>query len=365
MLMDWILSRKKIQQWKTDCDDFFDSSVAESCKKNWAMLHPMSLLYLLYELLYLFVVCPILYIPLQTAVVSVFTAVHVLLVIWIFLHGEKVPQPWKVDLAITLFAIQILGLGGFLGVAVFPTDASFIFPLCIVLMPQIYIRRPLVTGLEVIISSLVYLVFCGLLKSSDIFFLDMVSIVIAIGIAFASTISNVNYKISEFHFEKSLQRMCELDPMTQINNKSTFSYLVSEYLHDCRTDGHALAMCDCDDFKGINDRYGHSTGDAVLRAFSEQLHRLTDENADLIAGRFGGDEFVIFIKKFNSEKNVLKMLETLCSIPGFRFSVTCSIGVAFSYKSITLQQYFETADQNMYLAKSNKGNRIFSSEIDR
>jgi diguanylate cyclase (GGDEF)-like protein len=312
----------------------------------------------------LFVVCPVLDISLQTMAVGAFASVHALFVLWVFLHGEKGPSPRITDLAITLFAVQILGIAGFLGIAVFPTEASFLFPLCLVLMPQIYIRRPVFTELEVILSSIVYLVFCGILKSPEVFFLDIMSVVIAVGIAFASTISNISYKIRTFRLEMALQQMCELDPMTQVNNKPTFSYLVSKILHDSRADGQALAMCDLDDFKSVNDRHGHCVGDAVLKAFSEQLHRLADGNADIIAGRFGGDEFVLFFTRSDSEEQVLKALGTLCSIPGFDFPVTCSIGVAFSKKRATLQQYFEAADHIMYMAKTSKTERIITTHID-
>jgi len=344
---------KAIQKWFAECHAFFDSTAKASSERNWATLHSMSVFYLIYPCVYLFVVCPILNIETQTAVVRIFTAMHAVFTLWVYLYGKKAPAPWVVDTAITLFAMQILGLSGFLAVAVFPTEASFLFPLCLVLMTLIYNRRLIYPILEVLIPSAVYLVFCGLTKSPYSFALDAISIFIAIGISGAALFTATSYKLQAYQSQLALQKMCALDPMTRVNNKPTFEFLAEDYIRTHPGRPHALAVCDLDDFKRINDTHGHRVGDAVLEAFAARLHGLSDGDAGLIAGRFGGDEFVLFLKEYDSEQQALMKLRELNNIPGFDFPVTCSIGLAFSPSgSADFQQYFDAADQSLYGAKS-------------
>lgn len=326
----------------------------------------MSLLYLGYLAVYLFGVCPVLDIPLQTAALRIGLSAHAVFTLAVWLRGKKAPPVWAVDGAITLFAVQILGLSGFLGVAAFPGQASFLFPLCLVLMTQIYTRRPIYSILEVLLPAAVYLVCCRQTKATPVFLLDAISVFIAMGIAGAALYSLTNYKLRAYHAQLALQKMCALDAMTGVNNKPTFEFLVGEYLSACPDGRHALAICDFDDFKSINDRCGHRVGDRVLEAFAARLHRLTDGAPDLLAGRFGGDEFVVFFKSYGEEREVLEKLSVLSEVPGFGFPVTCSIGVAFSRAGETdFGRYFDAADRSLYRTKNEKPGGIHAADLDR
>jgi len=348
-------SKQAIRQWMDECRAFFDNTAALQAQRNWETLLPMSVLYLAYVCIYLFVVCPFLHIPEQTATVRAFTAAHAVFTLLVFLLRKKTPPVWVVDLAITLFAAQILGLSGFLGVVVFPTEASFLFPLCLVLMTQIYTRRPIHPISEVLIPSAVYLVCCHLTKNTYYFVLDLISVSIAIAIAGAALYSITNYKMQAYRAQTSLQKMCALDPMTGVNNKATFEFLVEEYLRVSAGGGHALALCDLDDFKSINDKYGHRVGDEVLKAFASILHSMVDGDPNMIAGRFGGDEFVLFMKQCGTREEALNKLDRLTSVPGFGFPVRCSIGVAFSTAAKDdFSQIFDAADADLYREKDEK-----------
>jgi len=347
-----------LKHWIRDCRRFMKDSAELSSGRNWEILHPMSLLYLVYLCVYLFVICPILNIPLQTTVVQIFTILHVIFTLTVFFL-RKTPPVWAVDFLLTLFAMQILGLSGFLGVAVFPNEASFLFPLCLVLMTQIYTRRPIRPILETTISSAVYLICCFRTESSYEFVLDAVSIFIALGISGAALFSIVSYKMRTYYAQVALENMCESDPMTGVSNKTTFEFLVRKYLRSCLWAGHAFAICDMDDFKKINDQYGHHTGDEVLKAFAKKIHELLDENPNWIAGRFGGDEFVIFIKKYKTRQEVQEKLSRLNQLTGFPFMIRCSIGVAFSDSEETaFEDYFAAADKCLYKAKDEKTGRL-------
>lgn len=357
--------RKAVRQWLADCRDFFDSTAGAGSERNWENLRPMSLLYLVLLCIYLFAVCLVLDIAVQTAAVRAFALAQAAFTLWVFLWGKKTPPVWTVDLTITLFAAQILGLSGFLGVAVFPAEASFLFPLFLVLMTQIYTRRPLYPILEVLIPAAVYLVFCWRYKSGHAFLLDAISVAVAIAISGAALFSATNYKVSAWRAQTALQKLCALDPMTGVSNKSTFEFLTEEYLRSMPAGGYALAVCDLDDFKGINDTYGHRVGDEVLMAFSVQLRRLVEGRPELLVGRFGGDEFVLFFKRYDTQQQVLTLLSRLCAVPGFAFAAACSVGVAFSASgSADFERLFDVADQSLYRAKNGRTGGVCAADAD-
>jgi len=348
-------SRESVKQWFADCRAFFDDTAEARSERNWEILCPMAIIYLVYLCTYLFAVCPALDIPMQTSAVQLFTVMHLCYTLWVFLNRKKMPVVRTVDFSISLFAAQILGLSGFLSVFVFPAEASFLFPLCLILMTQIYTRRLIYPVLEVLIPSAVYLVFCGFTRNSYAFTLDVVSISIAVGISGAALFTATSYKLNAYRAQAALQKMCALDPMTRVNNKPTFEFLVEEYLRLFPKSSYALAICDLDGFKYINDAFGHRVGDEVLDAFAAKLHQLIDNDDTLIAGRFGGDEFVIFFKEYGTRQEVQDRLKSLCKVPGFDFPVTCSVGIAFFDSGYAgFSQYFDAADQSLYRAKAEK-----------
>ena len=118
-----------------------------------------------------------------------------------------------------------------------------------------------------------------------------------------------------------------------------------------------------DNFKAVNDKYGHGGGDSVLRAIAAVLKesvRETDTGA-----RLGGDEFALVLPDTNSERarQVVSRIEhTLREVPVVsNWVVTCSIGVVtFLDSALSLEQGVATADQLMYQVKhSGKGSVAF------
>ena len=88
----------------------------------------------------------------------------------------------------------------------------------------------------------------------------------------------------------------QTDPLTGLYNKAAMRQMIEHYLLEPPAPGqcHAFFMCDLDHFKAANDICGHSFGDTILIGFAESLRTIV-RSRDLI-GRFGGDEFVVFLK---------------------------------------------------------------------
>lgn len=159
--------------------------------------------------------------------------------------------------------------------------------------------------------------------------------------------------------------MARHDPLTGIANRKAFEEAASAQLMRAQVDAQpgAMLMLDLDGFKGINDRFGHSAGDAILRAVATRLEgaaRATD-----VVARLGGDEFAILCPMLGGEDDVGQLCERLvdsvrgisrADIPGCPLGV--SIGVALypddGYDPAHLQQL---ADRAMYAAKRAGGNR--------
>ena len=158
---------------------------------------------------------------------------------------------------------------------------------------------------------------------------------------------------SEKRKELVLQKAANLDPLTGVYNRVTFEREVERYiLRDNTVDGGALVILDLDDFKGINDRYGHAKGDEALKTLTGVL-KMTFRHEDLI-GRLGGDEFLVFIKNvevreiLNRRMNELfAMIHSASEIP-----LRCSVGITFVSKSrFSYERSLEEADQALYESK--------------
>ena len=162
------------------------------------------------------------------------------------------------------------------------------------------------------------------------------------------------------NYEKSLAR---IDPLTGLLNSRTFKEegerffsLASRY-----KDPLTLIYIDIDDFKYINDSYGHNEGDRLLKVVADSFSQSV-RSYDLVA-RLGGDEFVILLPKTEPEearKFVTKIIGILYpNIKSYNWTVTFSIGVAtFAVLPDSLDQAVNIADQLMYRVKRSGKNNV-------
>lgn len=162
----------------------------------------------------------------------------------------------------------------------------------------------------------------------------------------------------------SLQVRAERDALTTLFNASTTRSLVKEYLNNPENNCTVMII-DFDDFKHINDKYGHMVGDNVMTAAAAAIKKLFRAND--IVGRIGGDEFLVLMKDATDPKlveNRCKRIvgafgEIVCeAIPDERIS--CSVGAAICEKGgLDYDSLFCCADKAMYTAKNNGGNGYF------
>ena len=165
--------------------------------------------------------------------------------------------------------------------------------------------------------------------------------------------------------ELDLEDKAEHDALTGLMNRQTASVLIPAALE--RTVQHenagAFAIIDLDDFKLVNDCYGHLSGDSVLSGVAQHLRRAFGEN-DLIC-RWGGDEFVVYCERTTRDDMAARM-HVLCDGPWKttledqrEISLSVSIGIAMAPQDgTTFKTVYERADRALYQAKS-KGKAHF------
>lgn len=163
---------------------------------------------------------------------------------------------------------------------------------------------------------------------------------------------------------KEFFRIAHEDSLTSAFNRRAFEDDWGEYNKQGNDESYAVLIFDCDNFKPINDSYGHAVGDAVIRNISKILMASIGTNNKLY--RLGGDEFSTLLKN-QSEKEVLAMAE-LCRrdilIHDFRRyglseSISVSVGIAFSkVGEMKFADIMKQADLAMYKAKRPGENSI-------
>ncbi len=162
--------------------------------------------------------------------------------------------------------------------------------------------------------------------------------------------------------EDELRRLAHHDMLTGLPNRVLFNDRFEQALKRAqRSSTHlALIFIDLDDFKLINDRYGHLTGDKLLQIVAQRL-LLTYRGSDTIA-RLGGDEFVVLLEKISDRNQVMETLSKAtdnlaapCQIDGQAIDISISAGVSmYPEDGHSIEQLISAADQAMYLVKKQR-----------
>ena len=158
--------------------------------------------------------------------------------------------------------------------------------------------------------------------------------------------------------EKKIMNESRTDELTQISNRyGLYDYF--EDVEDTEKENLALALFDVDDFKQINDRYGHVTGDYILQKVAEITTKTLSE--DFVC-RYGGEEFVIVLKKENSREKLENLRKTIekevFEFEKVKAQITITIGVAEYSNNMELESWIEAADKKMYTGKKSGKNKV-------
>lgn len=166
----------------------------------------------------------------------------------------------------------------------------------------------------------------------------------------------------------NLIKAAEQDSMTGLLNHESAMNRIRQYTtQENRNNLNALFIIDIDNFKDINDTFGHRTGDTVIVEFAERISASFKESD--IVGRIGGDEFIVLMKDidsvFTATNKAAELINTLqyeCRREGRSIFLTSSIGIALFSDAVKAEDLYSEADEALYNAKYSGKNKYILSE---
>lgn len=171
----------------------------------------------------------------------------------------------------------------------------------------------------------------------------------------------------EVKHRENLQKKSMTDALTGLSNRGYMLERITDYISQekRKEDICALIFIDLDNFKQVNDKWGHKYGDKVLLEVAMRLKTSMWDKE--ICSRLGGDEFLVFLKGMSTQqevedraKSLLHELEIEFSKEGKESKVTCSIGIALCNScNIPVDLLLQNADRAMFRAKEQGKNQIY------
>ncbi len=255
--------------------------------------------------------------------------------------------------------IPVMIMGIIMGTFLNPDVKAFSILLFIVALPLFILDKPKRVLIYIFAVALCFIIVDIQVKSGQLLLHDILHMILASAVSFASAVFVLNDRIENVEKSQMFLTDSEHDPLTGIYNRRGGEEKISECVKDGI--GGTLILLDIDDFKHVNDTYGHSMGDEVLSAVSMTLSS-SFRSSDVVM-RIGGDEFVVyapgllnyfFIDGKLQQINA-KMREITCSAG--KDNITVSMGAVINDGSYPdYESMFNEADALLYEMKRNGKN---------
>ena len=204
----------------------------------------------------------------------------------------------------------------------------------------------------------------GVLDDPEHFLVANLVVAACVAIPTAAIASQHEFQLKRY--QRQLESLASTDPLTGLLNRRFFRISAEdELLRQRRAGGTAaIVMIDLDGFKNVNDRFGHHTGDVVLKRIAEIAYSELRGPFDKL-GRWGGEEFVVLLSGVNHDQawqvceRLRQRLETTeIEHGGAKLAVTASFGFEMLGRDASLDRVIEAADQALYVSKTTGRNRI-------
>ena len=256
-------------------------------------------------------------------------------------------------------SIMMLFLFGGLVTSNKPSTPATTFMVILIITPLFMIDKPYYMILVLILASASFIVWMYFIKDYEVWKMDFVNTLIFSVVSMIIHVIANSIRIKEFVLIRRINIQKDLDELTGISNKAAITRGINEYLADKSKNKAIMMMLDIDRFKSINDDYGHDVGDIVLTQVGSFLKETFSHGE--IVGRFGGDEFIIFIKDTNDVNEVKKAALSITDhitdyvkVAGIDLKVVVSVGVAiYQGQENNYSEIFKKADTALYRTKAN------------
>lgn len=161
------------------------------------------------------------------------------------------------------------------------------------------------------------------------------------------------------NFHEVQGRQISIDALTGVNNRRTFNRYMETFIDNPRQSSSlALFIIDLNNFKEINDTYGHMAGDEMLKVFASILRKVCGRRSCFLA-RYGGDEFavvctdtdIVHLEEIASDiKREVDLVNAL-SDRAYKLSISIGFSISKSFTAEDIESLIEDADRNMYINK--------------
>lgn len=261
---------------------------------------------------------------------------------------------------------------------------STLSSLIIIVFMLIFVHANKTTSLGIVWTYMIpiYVIFLNGYKKggvlSTIFYLGVVCIFIFDGDSSRGwdTLSIVRYAMTSLilvsiclaydyvftKFQERLREQSRTDVLTGLNNRRSLDDILAIEVEKQKRDftGLSFSIFDIDDFKNVNDRFGHLVGDKVLKEFAQIINSNIRPND--IAGRWGGEEFCLILPNTSLNEAIILLERLRQSISYYDFGIeenlTCSFGVSILTKNFNLNELIKDADILLYKAKKSGKNVV-------
>lgn len=239
----------------------------------------------------------------------------------------------------------------------------------------IFLIRPITSFILFATSYMTYYYLIALtITNQQILLSNRVNGITAIGIGFLLSLIlwhynyiNITQKRCIEMQQKKLEQMAYYDSLTDLPNRRLYEKLIKQEISLMQRYGHetVLIILDIDNFKKINDTYGHPVGDDILRQVADLL-KSNVRDSDTVF-RFGGEEFIILMPQTSLEGGYAfadrlrkLIMDKTFSIGPITVQITSSFGITSmdDTNSQNLEGYYHLADRALYLAKQRGKNRV-------
>ncbi|MBQ7676644.1 MAG: diguanylate cyclase [Lachnospiraceae bacterium] len=229
------------------------------------------------------------------------------------------------------------------------------FPMLLILFAALYVDRAVVIFVYLVICAAMNVAVCACFApqfAGHALSADIAAVVMAIGLYWAV----IGIYTDDLIHNRALEEKSSRDLLTGLFNKVSTETRIREYLAKGREGTYcALVVMDFDNFKSVNDTYGHQIGDEALKRFGEIL-RSNFRNLDIL-GRMGGDEFMLLLKEPVTEEYIVRAcnqveMDLATSHFGNAKGFTCSIGVVMDRLGFSFDNLYRLADDALYEAKA-------------
>ena len=239
------------------------------------------------------------------------------------------------------------------------------FIVLLLITPMFVIDRPFFMAIEICVASAVFLIWMHEKKPGNIWMIDFVNVFIFTVVSVFLNMFADSVRIKEFILTRRINIQKDMDDLTGLKNKGALTREISSYLAEETAEKGIMFMMDIDRFKAINDTYGHDVGDNVIVQLGKILGRKFCK--DEITGRFGGDEFIVFIKGSGDAETARKTADEIISevaanvtLPDAGEKISISMGVAvYNGQEKDYSELFKKVDTALYKSKADPENRFY------